>query len=220
MKPNVCGFKRKPFAQIFAESSSLPAPELWWSCQPAPRFSPLYFSFLPMKRRDFPGNVRSGGCDSLPLVGRFLPVNTVTHRSAMLSISFSRISHRMCCARGKQLGKNPLSQLPWEKCKKSTEKNVRAAKRLKLQQKERQNIGAPYEAGAAFITGTGGFDRLFILVKRLGPCVLLELWPWTWPDPWTKTHKQFIKVKANTQVTHVFERCHMLKYFNMEKNQY
>lgn len=119
LKPNVCGFRRKPFAQIFAESSSLPAPELWWSCQPVPRFSPLYFSFLPVKRRDFPGNVRSGGCDSLPLVGRFLPVNSVTHRSAMLSISFGRISHQMCCARGKRLGKNLLSDFP--------EKNARKA---------------------------------------------------------------------------------------------
>lgn len=31
----------------------------------------VYFSFLPTKQRDFPGNVRSGGCDSLPLVVAF-----------------------------------------------------------------------------------------------------------------------------------------------------
>lgn len=144
---------------------------------PSQGFSPVYFSFLPVKRRDFPGNVRSGGCDSLPLVGRFLPVNSVTHRSAMLSISFGRISHQMCCAGGKRLGKNPLSGFP-EKYARKAPKRMRG--QLKdLTEKEAKHFGAPYQAGVAFITGTGGFDGLFILVKRLGPLrSLLELEPW------------------------------------------
>lgn len=145
---------------------------------PSQGFSPVYFSFLPVKRRDFPGNVRSGGCDSLPLVGRFLPVNSVTHRSAMLSISLGRISHQMCCARGKQLGKNPLSSFP-EKYARKAVKRMRGQLKV-LTEKEAKHFGAPYQASAAFITGTGGFDGLFILVKRLGPSVpswSCELWP-------------------------------------------
>lgn len=123
LKPIVCGFRRKHLAQIFAESSSLPA-SVVMPAGPKVLSLPLYFSFLPVKRRDFPGNVRSGGCDSLPLVARFLPVNSVSHRSAMLSISFGRISHRMCCARGKQLGKNPLAGFPEKNARKAQEKNA------------------------------------------------------------------------------------------------
>lgn len=57
----------------------------------------LYFSFLPMKQRDFPGNVRSGGCDSLPLVVTF----TSKQHDSLLSYALHFlhiISHQMCCA--------------------------------------------------------------------------------------------------------------------------
>lgn len=53
-----------------------------------------------MKQRDFPGNVRSGGCDSLPLVVAF----TSKQRDSLLSyaLHFLHIlSHRMCCAEEK-----------------------------------------------------------------------------------------------------------------------
>lgn len=57
----------------------------------------VYFSFLPMKQRDFPGNVRSGGCDSLPLVVAF---TSKQHESPLsYALHFLRIiSHQMCCA--------------------------------------------------------------------------------------------------------------------------
>lgn len=57
----------------------------------------MYFSFLPVKQRDFPGNVGSGGRDSLPLVVAF----TSKQRDSPLSyaLHFLRIiSHQMCCA--------------------------------------------------------------------------------------------------------------------------
>lgn len=57
----------------------------------------VYSSFLLVKQRDFPGNVRSGGCDSLPLVVAF----TSKQRDSPLSyaLHFLRIiSHQMCCA--------------------------------------------------------------------------------------------------------------------------
>lgn len=57
----------------------------------------LYFSFLPAKQRDFPGNVRSGGCDSLPLVVAF---TSKQHDSPLsYALHFLHIiSHQMCCA--------------------------------------------------------------------------------------------------------------------------
>lgn len=57
----------------------------------------LYFSFLPAKQRDFPGNVRSGGCDSLPLVVAF----TSKQHDSLLSYALHflhKVSHQMCCA--------------------------------------------------------------------------------------------------------------------------
>lgn len=56
----------------------------------------LYCSFLPAKQRDFPGNVRSGGCDSLPLVEAF----TSKQHDSLLSyaLHFLHVSHQMCCA--------------------------------------------------------------------------------------------------------------------------
>lgn len=57
----------------------------------------LYFSFLPVKQRDFPGNVRLGGCDSLPLVVAF---TSKQHDSPLsYALHFLHIiSHQMCCA--------------------------------------------------------------------------------------------------------------------------
>lgn len=52
---------------------------------------------------------------------RFLPVNSMTHRSAMLSISFSRISHQMCCAGERVRGGKKSLDFP--------EKNARNALR-------------------------------------------------------------------------------------------
>lgn len=57
----------------------------------------VYFSFLPVKQREFPGNVRSGGRDSLPLVVAF----TSKQRDSPLSYALHFlciISHQMCCA--------------------------------------------------------------------------------------------------------------------------
>lgn len=60
-------------------------------------FTAVYFSFLPVNQRDFPGNVRSGGRDSLPPVVAF----TSKQRDSPLSyaLHFLRLrSHQMCCA--------------------------------------------------------------------------------------------------------------------------
>lgn len=59
--------------------------------------SSLYFSFLSVKQRDFPGNVRSRGCDSLPLVVAF---TRKQHDSpCSYALRFLCItSHQMCCA--------------------------------------------------------------------------------------------------------------------------
>lgn len=55
-----------------------------------------YFSFRPTKQWDFPGNVSTGGCDSLPLV-----LLTSKHHDSRLSYALHFlyiISHQMCCA--------------------------------------------------------------------------------------------------------------------------
>lgn len=60
------------------------------------------FSFLPLIRRDFPVNVRSGGCDSLTR-GR-----TSKQRDSLLSYALRFLlmrSHQICCAGGKSRGK-------------------------------------------------------------------------------------------------------------------
>lgn len=49
----------------------------------------VYFSFLPVKQRDFPGNVRPGGCDSLPPVVAF----TSKQRDSPLSYALHFLSH-------------------------------------------------------------------------------------------------------------------------------
>lgn len=82
----------------------------------------LYFSFLPVKQRDFPGNVRSGGCDSLPLVVAF---TSKQHESPLsYALHFLHIiSHQMCCVGERAVRRAPVcgetSPPPWEKCKKS-----------------------------------------------------------------------------------------------------
>lgn len=83
----------------------------------------VYFSFLPVKQRDFPGNVRSGGCDSLPLVVAF---TSKQHDSPLsYALHFLRIiSHRMCCAGERAEGRacQPVEKslhIPDKKCKKS-----------------------------------------------------------------------------------------------------
>lgn len=65
-------------------------------------FSP-YFSFRSAKRWDFPGNVSSGGCDSLLLV---LALTSKQHDSLLgyvlrfLYIRSCRLCRRRCCATG------------------------------------------------------------------------------------------------------------------------
>lgn len=85
----------KIFAQIFSEFSSFSTQK--FQQLPAISKGSLYFSFLPVKHRDFPGNVRSGGCDSLPLVVAF---NSKQHDSLLsYALHFLHIiSHQMCCA--------------------------------------------------------------------------------------------------------------------------
>lgn len=140
-----------------------------------------------------------------PAAGR--PLSTSKQRDSLLSYALHFLRQNIppnVLRSGKAARKESSVRLPWEKCKKSREKNARAAKRLKLQQGKMQNIWGLQSSRRAFITGAGGFDGLFILVKRLGPSVTswsCELWPWTWPDPTTKEHKLLIKVKACTQVT-------------------
>lgn len=63
-------------------------------CQPFPILRTFPSS---AKQQDFPGNVRSGGCDSLPLVFAF----TSKQRDSPLSYALHFlhiISHQMCCA--------------------------------------------------------------------------------------------------------------------------
>ena len=84
----------------------------------------LYFSFLPAKQRDFPGNVRSGGCDSLPLVVAF----TSKQHDSLLSYALHFlhiISHQMCCA-GERAECRMLQSV--EKSLHLPEKNARKAK--------------------------------------------------------------------------------------------
>lgn len=82
----------------------------------------VYFSFLPVKQRDFPGNVRSGGRDSLPLVVAF---TSKQHESPLsYALHFLHIiSHRMCCAGERAQGRAGRSvkkylRLPGKKARK------------------------------------------------------------------------------------------------------
>ena len=126
----------------------------------------LYFSFLPAKQRDFPGNVRSGGCDSLPLVVAF----TSKQRDSLLSYALHFlhiISHQMCCAgeraecRAHQSVEKSL-HLPEKKCKKSKSfrrggyqavkgSNKSALPTPKMKQKQKKNKESR-QANSAFIT--------------------------------------------------------------------
>lgn len=192
----VCGFRTKPLAQIFAESSSLPAPDPVVVMPASPKvFSPVLF--LPPSETAGFSRKRQIRRVWFPAAGRLL--STSKQRDSPLSYALHFLRQNIppnVLRSGKAARKESSLRLPWEKCKKSTEKNARAAKRLKRQRKKMQNIsGPPNQASAAFITETGGFDRLFILVKRLGPSVAswscgLELDQI--PEP--KKHKQLIKV--------------------------
>lgn len=88
--------------RISLESSSLSAPKFRLLLQNHFQGS-LYFSFLPVKQRDFPGNTRSGGCDSLLLVVAF---TSKQHDSQFkYALHFLHIiSHQMCCAGGRVEG--------------------------------------------------------------------------------------------------------------------
>lgn len=69
------------------------------------------FSFLPVNQRDFPGNVRSGGRDSLPLVAAL----TSKQRDSPLSyaLHFLRLrSRQMCCAGERAEGRTQLLPPP------------------------------------------------------------------------------------------------------------
>lgn len=84
----------------------------------------LYFSFLPEKQRDFPGNVRLGGCDSLPPVVAF----TSKQHDSLLSYALHFlhiISHQMCCA-GERAERHTRPSL-WRHFSTSLRKNARGA---------------------------------------------------------------------------------------------
>lgn len=83
---------------LLRHSASSPPFPHWISGVNASHFQgSLYFSFLPVKQRDFPGNVRSGGCDSLPLVVAFTSKQHDSRLSYALHFLHT-ISHQMCCA--------------------------------------------------------------------------------------------------------------------------
>lgn len=89
----------------------------------------LYFSFLPEKQRDFPGNVRLGGCDSLPPVVAF----TSKQGDSLLSyaLHFLRIiSHRMCCAGEREERRTPQS----------AEKGIRAQPAARQTDRQTENM--------------------------------------------------------------------------------
>lgn len=76
----------------------------------------LYFSFLPAKQRDFPGNVSLGGWDSLPLVLIFPSKQHESQLSYALHFLYI-ISHQMCCVgeRAKcTTGWSVIFPVPWE----------------------------------------------------------------------------------------------------------
>lgn len=85
----------------------------------------VYFSFLPAKQRDFPGNFRSGGCDSLPLVVAF---TSKQHDSPLsYALHFLHIiSHQMCCA-GERAECRAHQSVGREISPPSTDKNARKA---------------------------------------------------------------------------------------------
>lgn len=148
----------------------------------------LYFSFLPVKQRDFPGNVRSGGCDSLPLVVAF----TSKQRDSPLSYALRFphiISHQMCCAGERaesggahQTGEKSL-HLPDENARKSesflrggrqavkgSNKSAPPKEKEKKKQREQANRLCIYHRSmSAYV-----FDMLFMLEEEGPHGYLLE----------------------------------------------
>lgn len=110
----------------------------------------LYFSFLPVKQRDFPGNVRSGGCDSLPLVVAF----TSKQRDSLLSYALHFlhiISHQMCCAGERAEILSALQTV--EKSLHLPEKNARKAHELP-QRRVSDGQGQPAESALSWKRNT------------------------------------------------------------------
>lgn len=123
-------FWRKPFAQIFAESSSLPAPERWWSCQPVSRFLSCVLFLPPSETTGF-SRKRQIRRVWFPAAGR--PLSTSKQRDSPLSYALHFLRQNIppnVLRSGKAARKESSLQLPWEICKKSSEKNARAAKSL------------------------------------------------------------------------------------------
>ncbi len=158
----------------------------------------LYFSFLPAKQRDFPGNVRSGGCDSLPLVVAF---TSKQHDSPLsYALHFLHIiSHQMCCAgeraerRAHQSVEKSL-HLPEKNARKAFSEECiglsRAATCLlsalpapKLKQKEKK-VQTSQLCIYQWSMSAWIFDVLFILGEGWAPQLpaVTEVQPWTWPD--------------------------------------
>lgn len=162
----------------------------------------LYFSFLPVKQRDFPGNVRSGGCDSLPLVVAF---TSKQHDSPLsYALHFLHIiSHQMCCAgeraerRAHQSVEKSL-HLPEKNARKAgafSEECIRLSRAAtgllsasptpKLKQKGKKvqtsQLCIYHRSMSAQV-----FDVLFIWGEGWAPQLpaVTEVQPWTWPDAW------------------------------------
>lgn len=170
----------------------------------------LYFSFLPVKQRDFPGNVRSGGCDSLPLVVAF----TSKQRDSPLSYALRFphiISHQMCCAGERaesggahQTGEKSL-HLPDENARKSESflrggrQAVKGSNKSALpkekEKKKTKRTGEP----TVHLSQEHERIRLWyvVYVRRRGAPRLpagAKVQPWTWPEAWLQNHKHMAPV--------------------------
>lgn len=163
----------------------------------------LYFSFLPVKQRDFPGNVRSGGCDSLPLVVAF---TSKQHDSPLsYALHFPHIiSHQMCCAgeraeRRRTPDWREISPPPWWKCKEKRELSQRRASGCQGKQQvcstdsriERKGEEKTKRAGEPTVHLSQEHKRIClwyaVYVRRRGAPRLpagAKVQPWTWPEAW------------------------------------
>lgn len=164
----------------------------------------LYFSFLPVKQRDFPGNVRSGGCDSLPLVVAF----TSKQHDSLLSYALHFlhiISHQMCCAGERAEGYVPLSvqkslHLPLGRGKRKVQDELSqrsgvvdcqgqqqvcfVVNPVPKRQEEKQRVQMSQLCIYHSSMSSEVFDLLFILGELWAPRLPAgsEVQPWAWPD--------------------------------------
>lgn len=151
-----------------------------------------------MKHRDFPGNIRSGGCDSLLLVVAF---TSKQHDSPLsYALHFLHIiSHQMCCAGERAERRTHQSvekslHLPEKKLQEKQVLSQRSISGCQGQQqvcrllhlKERKNKESRRANFCIYhwSMSAGAFDMLFILGEGRAPRLpaVTKVRPWTWPD--------------------------------------